>query len=79
MFETDLWENVKSSNIEAVGVKGEWLIVKFKKGGSVYRYRGYADLYHDLVSSPSVGKMFNKEVLNFTKGEKLHLEEWPEE
>jgi hypothetical protein len=74
----DRWEEVKSSNIEAVGAKDEWLIVKFRKNGAIYRYSGYADLFDDLVTSTSVGKLFNQEVLSHTRGEKLSLNEWPE-
>lgn len=73
------WEEVKSSNIKAIGIKGEYLIVEFRKGGDIYRYRGFADLYDDMISSPSVGKFFNQEVLSQTMGQKLKLGEWPED
>lgn len=77
-LDADQWEEVKSSNIAAVGTKGDWLIVKFRKNGAVYRYAGYADLFGDLTSSVSVGKLFNQEVLSHTRGERLSLEEWPD-
>jgi hypothetical protein len=78
-FDCDKWEEVKSSNIEAVGVKGDWLVVRFRKGGQVYRYRGFADLFDELVSSLSIGKFFAREVLSQTKGERLLRDEWPDE
>jgi hypothetical protein len=78
-FDTERWEEVKSSNIEAIGVRGDWLIVRFKKNGLTYRYYGFADLFDELVSSKSVGKLFNQEVLSNTKGERLRQEEWPDE
>jgi hypothetical protein len=53
--------------------------VEFRKGGDIYRYRGFADLYDDMISSPSVGKFFNQEVLSQTMGQKLKLGEWPED
>ena len=73
------WVDVKSSNIEAIGIRGAWLIVKFRKNGDVYRYQGYADLYDDLVSAGSIGKLFNQEVLSCTRGERLAREEWPDD
>lgn len=78
-FNADRWEEVKSSNISAIGTRDGWLIVKFKKGGESYRYEGFADLFDDLVSAQSVGKLFNREVLSVTKGQRLSLEEWPDE
>jgi hypothetical protein len=79
MFETDRLEKVESSNILEVGTKGDWLVVKFKKGGQIYRYSGFAYLFDDLVSAQSVGKLFNKEVLSVTKGQRLNLGEWPDD
>lgn len=76
-FDADRWEEVKSSNIGAIGVRGNWLIIKFRKNGAIYRYNGYADLFDDLIVSTSVGKLFNQEVLSNTKGERLDREEWP--
>jgi hypothetical protein len=78
-FGADRWEEVQSSNISAIGAKGSWLIIKFKKGGESYRYEDFADMFDDLVSAQSVGKLFNREVLSVTKGQRLSLEEWPDE
>jgi hypothetical protein len=73
------WESVKSSNIDAIGVRGDWLIVKFGRNGSIYRYEGFASLFDDLVASESVGKLFRQEVLTHTGGQKLFREEWPDD
>ena len=79
-FGADRWEEIaKSSNIKAIGTRGDWLIVKFRSNGAVYRYRGFSSLYIDLISAPSIGKMFHQAVLTSTKGERLLLEEWPDE
>ena len=78
-LDADQWSEVKSSNIEAIGIRENWLIVKFKKNGAVYRYSGYADLFDELVASVSVGKLFNQEVLSNTRGERLSLGEWPDD
>lgn len=67
----------KSSLIEAVGTRGDWLIVWFKRGGA-YRYRNAARMHDSLVSSESVGKTFHQEVRNAFGAEKLGLS-WPDE
>lgn len=78
-LDADQWEEVKSSNIEAVGTRGDWLIIKFRKNGAVYRYENFAHLFNDLVSAQSAGKLFNQEVLSVTAGERLSMGEWPSE
>lgn len=78
-LDADQWQEVDSSNIEAVGTKDDYLIVQFKKGGEVYRYAGLADMFDDLVAAPSAGKFFAKEIRSISLGERLSLGEWPED
>jgi len=77
-LDTDRWEFVESSNLSALGTKGDWLIAQFK-GGEIYRYRGLAHLFEDLLSAPSIGKLFHTEVRLTSKGERLRMEDWPED
>lgn len=54
--------DVKSSNIAAVGYRGETLFVRFV-GGSLYSYdKVPADVYHDLMKSESPGSVFRSKV-----------------
>jgi len=78
LFDTDKWEEVKSSNIAAVGSRGSWLVIQFK-GGQVYRYADSAQLLDDLVSAPSVGKKFREVVLGAVHGELVSSTEWPDD
>ena len=77
-FNADVWQEVDSSNIKAVGTKGHYLIIQFHKGDSVYRYPNCSNLFSDLCMAKSIGKYFHKEIRNL-QYEKLGSEEWPED
>lgn len=55
------WARVESSNLDAAGVRGLELIVRFKSG-VVYAYQQAVDLFEGLVASESKGKFFNQEI-----------------
>lgn len=55
------WTRVESSNLDAAGVHGLDLLVRFKNG-AVYLYPQSGDLYESLVASESKGKFFNVEI-----------------
>jgi hypothetical protein len=60
-YEADQWQEVSSSNIYAVGTIDDDLIVMFKNKDA-YRYPGLAGEYDTLISAPSVGSYFAKEI-----------------
>lgn len=55
------WVRVESSNLDAAGVRGLELIVRFKSS-VVYTYPLAVDLFEGLVASESKGKFFNTEL-----------------
>ena len=62
-FDAEQWESVTSSNLAAVGTRGNDLIVQFKNG-DFYRYSGLADELQSLISADSVGRYFASEIKN---------------
>jgi hypothetical protein len=76
-FDADQWVEVNSSLIKAVGTKGDYLIVSFKKGGAVYRYPGLAFEFDHLIHAESVGSYFHKHVRE-QSCQRLR-DEWPDE
>ena len=60
LYESEQWEDVtKSSNITGIGVKDDYLIVRFK-GGASYRYPDAKKWYLILKNSQSMGSTFAK-------------------
>jgi hypothetical protein len=57
----DEWRKVSSSNLAAVGRKGEDLIIRFLKGTS-YIYPGAGELFDDLLAAESAGKFFHARI-----------------
>jgi hypothetical protein len=63
-YNCDTWtEGFESSNIQALGTKDSFLVVRFCGGGS-YRYPGSAFLLSKLMQSKSKGKAFAVYVKN---------------
>ena len=58
-YQCEMWAKVESSNLEAVGVNGQYLVCKFKKGGA-YRYDGAAGLFEKMIKAESVGRFFHQ-------------------
>lgn len=59
-------KEVKSSNISSIGYiyEEKKLIVKFKTGG-IYEYQNVdSNIYESLISAPSVGSYFHKNIKN---------------
>jgi len=53
---------VKSTNVKSVGHEGDVLEVEFKNGG-IYHYEGIdANMFGNLLKSPSVGSFVAKTV-----------------
>ena len=75
-FPLDEYEDVESTNIKAVGTAEDYLVIQFNSG-SAYRYPGLSHLFHEMVSSPSVGRFFAEHVRPETC-ERIHSEEWPD-
>jgi len=75
-YNLDEYVEVNSSLIVGVGVKGNYLVVAFKKG-TVYRYPDCAVYFADLTSAESVGKFFHQNIRN-QQYEKL-TNIWPDE
>lgn len=67
----------RSSMIKALGVKGHFLVVQFRKGEEIYRYPNSSDEFQNLLDAESMGKYFHKEV-RWRTYEKLHGI-WPED
>lgn len=76
-FDAERWEEVKSSNLKAIGIRDEFLIVEFKNN-VFYRYPDMADHLDDLLTAESVGKYFNNEIRN-QACERLRADIWPDE
>ena len=76
-FEVDSWEEIKSSNLAAVGTKDEFLIVQFKNG-DLYRYPNLAQEFDSLKTAESAGKYFHQEIRH-QMCQKLSQGEWPED
>jgi len=76
-FETDLWLEVNSSLVVAVGTVGDFLVVQFRNG-DIYRYPDMAGEYESLVTAESVGKYFHQEIRS-QPCQKLTRGEWPTE
>jgi hypothetical protein len=78
MIPYDEVENeIQSSNIRAAGTVDDWLVITFKNG-DVYRYKGMAHQFQDLIEAESVGKFFNQEIRHQSY-ERLPQGEWPED
>lgn len=52
---------VVSSNVSAVGLKGEALVVRFH-GGATYNYPSSGDRFEDMLNAPSKGKFVWREL-----------------
>ena len=74
----DEWQEVDSSNISAVGSRGDYLVILFKKGNVAYRYPGIAEEFDNLVNADSVGKYFAQDVRHQVS-ERLLPDIWPED
>ena len=61
---------VDSSNLAAVGVRDDFLVVRFRSGG-VYRYVGAAGLLDELIRAESVGRFFHRRVKREFAAERL--------
>lgn len=55
------WVKLESSNLNAAGVRGLDLFIRFRSG-AVYLYPQAWDLFEGLVASESKGKFFNVEI-----------------
>lgn len=75
-FEAERWEEVESSLIRAVGVRGHDLIVEFK-GHERYRYPGLAHELAPLLAAESVGRYFHQNVRS-QPSQRLGLT-WPDD
>lgn len=65
-----MWNEVQSSNIDAIAHKDDALFVKFKNQ-TQYRYENVPfDLFENLLAAESVGRTFNESV-------KQHPERFP--
>jgi hypothetical protein len=53
--------DVDSTNLASVGILEDDLVVRFHSGG-VYRYRGLAVEFDDLISAESKGKHFHRRI-----------------
>lgn len=52
---------VVSSNVSAVAIRGDALVIRFH-GGATYEYPGMRDRYTDIMSAPSKGKWVWREL-----------------
>ena len=52
---------VVSSNVSAVAIRGDALVIRFH-GGATYEYPGLRDRYTDIMSAPSKGKWVWREL-----------------
>ena len=74
----DVWEEVTSSNLKGIGTKGSWLVVQFKRGNLIYRYRDCAGYINQILTADSVGSEFLNTILPITKGQKI-VGEWSDD
>lgn len=66
------YTSVISSDLDAIAVDGNDLIIKFKSGG-IYRYLNASCEFPKLLSAPSKGKYFHNYIKNnYGKPEKLN-------
>jgi hypothetical protein len=70
--------DVDSSNIAAIGTKDHFLVIKFVKGGAIYRYPYCQQYLEQIYTADSVGRAFREIVLPIESGERLR-DGWPEE
>ena len=75
-YDADIWVEVSSSLITAVGTRGDDLIVQFK-GGKCYRYPKTAFEFDSLTHAESVGKYFHANVRSLPS-QRLGID-WPDE
>lgn len=62
----------KSSQIESIGHSGDTLAVRFKNGGTEYRYSGVsAEQFAALQKAESLGSHFSKHIRSKIKGVKI--------
>lgn len=59
-----------SSNLDAAGHRDGYLLIRFLKGG-VYRYVKAASKFSELISAPSCGKFFHREIKKAFSGDRL--------
>ena len=62
---------VNSSDLNAVKVNGNNLVIMFKSGG-VYEYMGAACEYYNLLNSNSKGKYFHQFIKNKYQEKKIN-------
>jgi len=55
------WTSVTSSNLDAVAVDGNDLLVRFSHGG-IYRYTGAASHFDALTTAESPGRYLNQNI-----------------
>jgi hypothetical protein len=72
----DKYQPVESSNLKAVGVKGDYLVIFFNND-TVYRYPSCSSLYEELISAPSVGRFFREHVKTQQAYQRINDDEWP--
>ena len=62
---------VNSSDLNAIKVNGNNLVIMFKSGG-VYEYMGAACEYYNLLNSNSKGKYFHQFIKNKYQEKKIN-------
>lgn len=62
---------VSSSDIAAIAIDGNDLVIKFKSGG-IYKYVNAAKEFNNLINASSCGKYFRHNIKNYYVDIKLN-------